>query len=170
MTRSRRTINDVLASLRAHPQLTVLMSAGPAVGVAVLSAVIVMAQGTEERIMGLVQKHGLDMIMVRAGGEVQVFAQRIEQRGARVEIERVLLAVHFQRHAGHRHGRRAGTGGEGAVGADLGFSGNRRGSGRGSTGDQQIAARKRGPAEGMGIVHDASCLQRHRPRSLAQAG
>ena len=92
MTRSRRTINDVLASLRTHPQLTVLMMLGPAVGVAVLSAVIVIGQGTEARIMGLVQKHGLDMIMVRAGGEVQVFAPKAD-RGLAVLVEADARAI-----------------------------------------------------------------------------
>jgi putative ABC transport system permease protein len=42
--------------------------------VAVLSAVIAIGQGTTARVMQLVQTHNLDMIMVRAGGDVQVFA------------------------------------------------------------------------------------------------
>jgi putative ABC transport system permease protein len=55
------------------------MMLGLAVGVAVLSAVIVIGQGTQERIMGLVERHGLDMIMVRAGGDVQVFAPQADR-------------------------------------------------------------------------------------------
>lgn len=74
MTRSRRIAKDVLGSLLAHQQRSILMMLALALGVAVLSAVIVIAQGTEARIMGLVANHGLDMLMVRAGGEVQVFA------------------------------------------------------------------------------------------------
>jgi putative ABC transport system permease protein len=44
-----------------------------AVGAATLSAVIVLGQGTREQVMEAVSKHQLDMIMIRAGGEVQVF-------------------------------------------------------------------------------------------------
>lgn len=86
MTRSHRTMSDVLASLRAHKQRTALMMLGPAVGAAVLAVVVVTAQGTEAHIMDLVQKHGLDMLMVRAGGEVQVFAPQSD-RGLAVLVE-----------------------------------------------------------------------------------
>jgi putative ABC transport system permease protein len=55
------------------------MMFGVAIGVAALSAVIVLGQGTRERVMGLVSKHGLDMLMVRAGGEVQVFAPKADR-------------------------------------------------------------------------------------------
>jgi putative ABC transport system permease protein len=79
MSRSQRIAQDVLVSLSAHRSRVLLMTAGLAVGVAVLSAVIVIGQGTRERIMGLVQKHGLDMVMVRAGGEVQVFAPQSDR-------------------------------------------------------------------------------------------
>ena len=74
MSRSQRIARDVLTSLSAQRSRVLLMTAGLAVGVGVLSAVIVIGQGTRERILGLVEEHGLDMIMVRAGGEVQVFA------------------------------------------------------------------------------------------------
>ena len=50
------------------------MMLGVAVGVAVLSSVIAISQGTSERVKEIVQDHNLDMIMVRAGGDVQVFA------------------------------------------------------------------------------------------------
>ena len=86
MTRSHRITLDVLASLPAHKQRSILMMLSVAVGVAVLSAVIVISQGTGERIMGLVAKHGLDMLMVRAGGEVQVFAPTAD-RGLTVLVE-----------------------------------------------------------------------------------
>jgi ABC-type antimicrobial peptide transport system permease subunit len=69
-----RTSREVFASLLANKQRAGLMMACVAVGVAVLSAVIAVGQGTRERVMDLVQVHNLDMIMVRAGGEVQVFA------------------------------------------------------------------------------------------------
>ena len=74
MTRAGRTASDVLRSLFANRQRTFLMMLGVAAGVTVLSAVIAIGQGTRERVMELVQVHNLDMIMVRAGGEVQVFA------------------------------------------------------------------------------------------------
>jgi putative ABC transport system permease protein len=45
----------------------------------VLSATIVIGQGTEAQVKGLVAKHGLDMLMVRAGGEVQVFAPQADR-------------------------------------------------------------------------------------------
>lgn len=74
MKRLLRIAGDVLASLRARKQQTALLMLGPAVGVAVLSAMVVIAEGAEARIAALVERLGLDMVMVRAGGEVQVFA------------------------------------------------------------------------------------------------
>jgi putative ABC transport system permease protein len=65
---------------------------GPAVGVAVLSAVIVVAEGTEARIAALVERLGLDMIMVRAGGEVQVFAPTAD-RGLKVLLDSDARAI-----------------------------------------------------------------------------
>ncbi len=79
MSRSHRIARDVLVSLSAQRSRVLLMMLGLAVGVAVLSAVIVIGQGTRERIMGLVERHGLDMVMVRAGGEVQVFAPQSDR-------------------------------------------------------------------------------------------
>ena len=92
MTRSQRLATDVLASLVAHKQRTFLMVLAVAVGVAVLSATIVIGQGTEERIKALVEKHGLDMLMVRAGGEVQVFAPQVD-RGLAVLVEADARAI-----------------------------------------------------------------------------
>ena len=74
MSRAGRTASDVLRSLFVNRQRAFLMMLGVAAGVAVLSAVIAIGQGTRERVMELVQVHNLDMIMVRAGGEVQIFA------------------------------------------------------------------------------------------------
>jgi putative ABC transport system permease protein len=79
MSRSHRIARDVLVSLSAQRSRVLLMTAGLAIGVAVLSVVIVIGQGTRARIMGLVEKHGLDMVMVRAGGEVQVFAPQSDR-------------------------------------------------------------------------------------------
>lgn len=79
MSRSQRIAGDALASLWAQKTRVLFMMSGLAVAVALLSAVIVMAQGTRERIMGLVERHGLDMVMVRAGGDVQVFAPQSDR-------------------------------------------------------------------------------------------
>ena len=79
MSRSQRIARDVLLSLGAQRSRVLLMMLGLAVGVAVLSAVIVIGQGTRERILGLVERHGLDMVMVRAGGDVQVFAPQADR-------------------------------------------------------------------------------------------
>ena len=79
MSRMQRITRDVLASLLSQKQQAFLMMLGVAVGVAMLSAVISIGQGTSERVMELVQNHNLDMIMVRAGGEVQVFAPQADR-------------------------------------------------------------------------------------------
>jgi putative ABC transport system permease protein len=68
------------------------MVLGLAVGVAVLSATIVIGEGTEARIKGLVDKHGLDMLMVRAGGAVQVFAPQTD-RGLATLFEADVRAI-----------------------------------------------------------------------------
>jgi putative ABC transport system permease protein len=79
MSRSQRIAGDVLTSLLSNKQRTFLMMLGVAAGVAVLTAVIAIGQGTRGRVMELVQVHNLDMIMVRAGGEVQVFAPQADR-------------------------------------------------------------------------------------------
>lgn len=86
MSRSLKIAREVVASLRANKPRAALMALGVAVGVAVLSTVIILGQGTRRRVMGLVDKHGLDMLMIRAGGEVQVFAPRAD-RGLEVLLE-----------------------------------------------------------------------------------
>ena len=82
MSRSQRIARDVLLSLGAQRSRVLLMMLGLAVGVGMLSAVIVIGQGTRERILGLVERHGLDMVMVRAGGDVQVFAPQADRDAA----------------------------------------------------------------------------------------
>jgi putative ABC transport system permease protein len=79
VSRTRRLARDVVATLRANRQRAVLMMAGVAVAVAVLATVITIGQGTRARILANVQKHGLDLIMVRAGGDVQIFAPRADR-------------------------------------------------------------------------------------------
>lgn len=80
MSRSQRIAGDVFTSLLSNKQRAFLMMLGVATGIAVLTAVITIGQGTRERVMELVQVHNLDMIMVRAGGEVQIFAPQ-QDRG-----------------------------------------------------------------------------------------
>lgn len=92
MSRSMRIAADAVASLRANSQRTALMMLGVIVAVAVLSAVIVVVQGTRERVTALVNKHGLDMVMVRAGGDVQVFAPTAD-RGLTVLMESDARAI-----------------------------------------------------------------------------
>jgi putative ABC transport system permease protein len=95
MSRSQRLTRETINTLLANKQRALLMMLGLAVGVALLSAVIVTGQGTRERIMALVAKHGLDLIMVRAGGEVQVFAPRAD-RGLAVLFEDDARAIEEQ--------------------------------------------------------------------------
>jgi putative ABC transport system permease protein len=79
MSRAQRIAGDVFTSLLSNKQRTFLMMLGVAAGVAVLTAVIAIGQGTRARVMDLVQVHNLDMIMVRAGGEVQIFAPQADR-------------------------------------------------------------------------------------------
>jgi putative ABC transport system permease protein len=92
MSRSLKIAREVMASLRANRTRTALMALGVAVGVAVLSTVIILGQGTRRRVMALVEKHGLDMVMIRAGGEVQVFAPGAD-RGLQVLVEEDARAI-----------------------------------------------------------------------------
>jgi putative ABC transport system permease protein len=85
-------VKHVVHTLVANRERSLLMMLGVAVGVAVLSAVIVLGQGTRDQVMGLVSKHGLDMLMVRAGGEVQVFAPKSD-RGLAVLFEQDARAI-----------------------------------------------------------------------------
>ena len=86
MTRSQRRMDDVFASVRTNKQRTMLLMLGPAVGAAVLAVVVAAAQGAAARVEDLVATMGLDMIMVRAGGEAQVFAPTAD-RGLKVLVE-----------------------------------------------------------------------------------
>ncbi len=116
MSRMERTAREVFVSLLANKQRAMLMMLCVGVGVAVLSAVIAIGQGTRERVMDLVQVHNLDMIMVRAGGEVQVFAPGADRglaslsesdaRAIESEIPNVELLSGTQNAEQARHQRR----------------------------------------------------------------
>lgn len=92
MKRHARILRDAAGSLRAHAQRTLIMTLAVAAAVAVLSAVIVAGQGTRQRVQELVNKHGLDMIMIRAGGDVQVFAPTAD-RGLTVLMDSDARAI-----------------------------------------------------------------------------
>jgi putative ABC transport system permease protein len=110
MTRSQRITRDVLATLLANRGRAVLMGLALVVGVGTLSAVVAVGQGTRARVMEAVQRHGMDMIMVRSGGAVQVFAPRADQgiagltegdaRAIEAEIPGVVMASAVQNQRG----------------------------------------------------------------------
>jgi putative ABC transport system permease protein len=79
MSREWRIVRHAAGSLSANRRRTALMALGLAVGVGVLSTVMIVAEGERRAVMELVGKHGLDLIMVRAGGDVQVFAPRADR-------------------------------------------------------------------------------------------
>jgi putative ABC transport system permease protein len=70
---------EAWTSLGSHPLRTFFMALGVAVGVAALAAVVSIGQGARARISGIVAKHGLDMLMVRPGGERQVLASGVDR-------------------------------------------------------------------------------------------
>ena len=92
MSRSKRIIRDAITSLRANRSRSFLMMLGPAAGVALLSATMITTQGARTEVNSLIAKHGLDMIMIRAGGEVQVFAPNAD-RGLSVLFAEDALAI-----------------------------------------------------------------------------
>jgi putative ABC transport system permease protein len=110
VSRLARLVPEAVRTLRANGARTLLMMSGVAVAVGVLAAVIVFAQGTREEILATVRKHGLDMVMIRAGGDVQVFAPRANRGLAslmdedaaaiRSNVPRVLLVSPVQNQRG----------------------------------------------------------------------
>jgi putative ABC transport system permease protein len=110
MSRSQRMMRDVISSMAANRSRTALMVLALAVGAATLSAVVVLGQGTRERVLDAVAKHQLDMIMVRAGGDVQVFAPTADRgldalreedvRAVEAEVPGVVMASEVQNQRG----------------------------------------------------------------------
>jgi putative ABC transport system permease protein len=74
MKRTLRLARQAGVTLRSNPQRSLLMMLGLIIGVASLTAVICIGQGTRAKVMDMVAKQGWDLIMVRAGGAKQVFA------------------------------------------------------------------------------------------------
>jgi putative ABC transport system permease protein len=74
MTRTLRLFRQAIDTLLSNPQRSFLMMLGLIIGVAALTAVICIGDGTRARVMDMVAKQGWDLIMVRAGAARQVFA------------------------------------------------------------------------------------------------
>ncbi|MBC8874320.1 MAG: ABC transporter permease [Planctomycetes bacterium] len=74
MAKQTKIIREACVALASHKLRTFLMMISIVIGIASLTAVICIGQGTKAEIMGRVGKHGNDMIMVRPGGTMQVFA------------------------------------------------------------------------------------------------
>ena len=74
MSRTVRLLREAGAVLLANRLRSVLMMLGLVIGIASLTAVIAIGQGTRARIMEMVAQQGWDLIMVRAGSAKQVFA------------------------------------------------------------------------------------------------
>jgi len=74
MNRSMRLLQQAGDSLMSNRLRSFLMMLGLIIGIASLTAVICIGQGTRARIMEMVAKQGWDLIMIRAGSAKQVFA------------------------------------------------------------------------------------------------
>jgi putative ABC transport system permease protein len=74
MKRLLRLGQEAYASLLANRLRALLMTLGLIVGVASLTAVICIGQGTRAKVMSMVAKQGWDLIMVRPGSTRQVLA------------------------------------------------------------------------------------------------
>ena len=74
MKRTLRLGQEACASLLANRLRAFLMMLGLVIGVASLTAVICIGQGTQAQVMKMVVKQGWDLIMIRAGAEKQLLA------------------------------------------------------------------------------------------------
>ena len=72
MARRTKIVREACVALLSNKLRSLLMMISIVIGIASLTAVICIGQGTRDEIMGRVGKHGLDMIMVRPGGTKQV--------------------------------------------------------------------------------------------------
>ena len=79
MSSQTTAIREACLTLTSNRLRSALMGTSGAIGVALLTAVMFIGQGTREHILGLVASHGLDMIMVRPGGTAQVFATETDR-------------------------------------------------------------------------------------------
>ena len=67
MAGALRITREALAALAINRQRSGLMMLGILIGVASLTVVIVIGQGTQAQVMSLVARHGLDTLMIRPG-------------------------------------------------------------------------------------------------------
>ena len=74
MTRTVRLLRQAGDALLSNRLRSLLMLLGLIVGIASLTTVICIGQGTRARIMSMVAQQGWDLIMLRAGAAKQVFA------------------------------------------------------------------------------------------------
>jgi putative ABC transport system permease protein len=74
MNRNLRLISQAVDSLLTNRLRSFLMMLGLVIGIASLTAVICIGQGTRAQVMDMVAKQGWDLIMIRAGSAKQVFA------------------------------------------------------------------------------------------------
>jgi putative ABC transport system permease protein len=74
MNRSMRLLQQAGDSLMSNRLRSFLMMLGLIIGIASLTTVICIGQGTRARVMDMVAKQGWDLIMIRAGSAKQVFA------------------------------------------------------------------------------------------------
>jgi putative ABC transport system permease protein len=73
---------EAYTSLCSNRRRAFLMMLGLAIGVASLTAVICIGQGTRAKVMAMVAKQGWDLIMIRAGSAKQVFAPTTDRTTA----------------------------------------------------------------------------------------
>jgi len=74
MNRNMRLLQQAGDSLMSNRLRSFLMMLGLIIGIASLTAVICIGQGTRAQVMDMVAKQGWDLIMIRAGSPKQVFA------------------------------------------------------------------------------------------------
>jgi putative ABC transport system permease protein len=74
MNRTLRLSQQAGDALLSNRLRSLLMMLGLVIGIASLTAVICIGQGTRARIMGMVAQQGWDLLMIRAGSAKQVFA------------------------------------------------------------------------------------------------
>lgn len=74
MAGGTKALGEAITALWSNKVRSALMVISIAIGVAALTAVICIGQGTAESVVAKASAHGNDMIMVRPGGKKQVFA------------------------------------------------------------------------------------------------
>jgi putative ABC transport system permease protein len=82
MKRLLRLGREACVSLLSNRLRAFLMMLGLVIGVASLTAVICIGQGTRAKVMYMVAKQGWDLIMIRAGSAKQVFAPTTDRTTA----------------------------------------------------------------------------------------